>query len=373
MKRLFSLIDRSKTGRGYEKGKKKCDEIKGLKTIVEKSFDRYSELIFDEPPKGFRRNGIIAAYYGNQRLLVRKGIPQKGENRGVIICRYEKGNFCFNERIYALKLINESENNYLSLLGILLSSFARYYFFHTVSGWGSWHDGISLEDELLQLPVPSNIFSDKAEKIISTTKALCYTRNISKTKRDELEEKLDENIFDMYEFTNQQRKIISDCCKVTIPFFYDPSNSIGTKSVIEKENTQWITDYAKSFSEYWQPYLDNDETLRADLCTDLLENLIAIEFYIAEINDNWDLTPKDKPWQSILSQINEGLTTPYETPKIFLEGIVQVIADKSFIIIKRNEKRFWTKSLAYEDAESIMTKRILISNTKTGSTYNAKR
>jgi tRNA1(Val) A37 N6-methylase TrmN6 len=169
MKRLIFFVDRSKTGRGYENGEKECNEIKVLKTIVGKSFNRYSELVFDEPPKGFRRNGIIDAYYGNQRLLIRKGISQKGENKGLIICRYEKGNFCFNERIYAVKLLDESENNYFSLLGILPSSFARYYFFHTVSGWGSWHDGISLEEELLQFPIPNSIFSKKAEIRISIT------------------------------------------------------------------------------------------------------------------------------------------------------------------------------------------------------------
>jgi hypothetical protein len=182
-----------------------------------------------------------------------------------------------------------------------------------------------------------------------------------------LEKKLDKAVFDMYEFTVQQCILISEFCNVTIPFYYEPYSSLGTKPVIEKGNTKWITDYAKSFAKYWQTYLNNDEVLRADLCIDLLGNLIAIEFYIADINDDWDLSPKDKVWQSMLSQINKNLSTQFLTSKVFLEGIIQVITDKSIIIIKRNEKRFWTKSLAYEDAESIMTKRILNSNTKTGS------
>jgi hypothetical protein len=126
--------------------------------------------------------------------------------------------------------------------------------------------------------------------------------------------------------------------------------------------------YAKCFTEYWQPYLGNIYALRADICVALSDNVVAIEFYIADIDDKWDLSPKDKLWQSILPQIKENSTVPSGSSNILLKGIVQVITDKSIIIIKRNEKRFWTKSLAYEDAESVMAKRIIASNTKTKST-----
>jgi hypothetical protein len=368
LKKLSLFVDRKKSGQGYKyvSGKKKYPEISNLKTLDIKHFDRYSKLYFINTPKAFYSSGKENIYYGS-RLLVKRGISQKGEEKGIIICRYEKKDFCFTHSINGIKLINETEDNYLLFLGFLLSSFARYYFFNTTAGWGCWHDEIHLDVELLQLPIPENISGSKASKIILIVKELRKSQNISRDIYKEMEKKLDKAVFEIYGFTDQQCILISEFCNVTIPFFYDPYKSLGTKQVIEGGNIRWITDYAKSFATYWQPYLNNDETLRADLCIDLSGNLIAIEFYIADINDDWDLTPKDKLWQSFLSQINKNLTMPFGSSRIFLEGIVQVITDKSFILIKRNEKRFWTKSLAYEDAESIMTKRILSSNTKTGS------
>jgi len=92
-----------------------------------------------------------------------------------------------------------------------------------------------------------------------------------------------------------------------------------------------------------------------------------LEFYIADFGDDWDLTPKNKLWEKLLSDIAEFSTRPLGTSEILIDGIVHSITNDSIIIIKRNEKRFWTKSLAYEDAESIMTKRILISKIKTGN------
>jgi len=368
LKKLSSFVDRKRSGQGFKhgSGKNKCSEIAKLPFLDTDNFTRYSKLKFGISPKGVYFPGKMDIYYG-PRLLVKRGIRQTGEEKHIISCRFEKKDFCFKSSIDGIKLLYESENNYLLFCGILLSSFTKYYLFNTTAGWGCWHDDIHYDIELLQLPIPENIYGYKASKVVSIVKVLRKPQNLSDHEYKELEKKLDKAVFDMYEFTEQQCILISEFCNVTIPYFYDPYNSLGTKPVIEKGNTKWITDYAKSFTKYWQQYLNNDETLRADLCIDLLGNLIAIEFYIADINDDWDLSPKDKLWKSFLSQINENLKMPFGTSKIFLEGILQVITDKSIIIIKRNEKRFWTKSLAYEDAESIMTKRILISNTRTGS------
>jgi len=366
LKKFSSFVNLDKAGKGYIHlpGKKKNPKISKLKSVDLNTFDRYNNLSLIDSPKGFHRFGIVDVYYG-PRLLVKRGISQKGEEKGVIICRYEKRDFCFSNAIHGIKLLNTKEDNYLIFLGILLSSFARYYFFNTTAGWGCWHDEVRLEAELFQFPIPNNISGKKAEKVISIVKELRKLKNKSFNECKKMEEKLDKAVFDMYEFTDQQCNLIYDCCKVTIPFFYDPYNSLGNERVVANGNTKWIADYAKCFAEYWQSYLNNDEALRAELCVALSDNVIAIEFFIADIDDDWDLSPKDKLWQTILTQIEKKLTTPLGTSKILLEGIVQIVTDKSFIIIKRNEKRFWTKSLAYEDAESVMTKRILETRIKT--------
>jgi type I restriction-modification system DNA methylase subunit len=368
LERFKSFVDRRRSGQGYKKGagENKCPEISRLKYLNADYLSRYSNLKFDISPKRVYFPGKMDVYYGS-RLLIKRGISQEGEDQRTITCRYEKRDFCFTSAIHGIKLLNESVDNYLLFLGILLSSFARYYFFNTTSGWGCWHDDIHLDVELLQLPIPNIDSSKKTEKVISIVKELRKSKNIFAYENKKLEEKLDKAVFDLYEFTDLQCNLIIDFCNVTIPFFYDSYNSIGSKKVIVNGNTKWITDYAKCFAEYWQSYLDKDEALKADLCIALSDNIIAIEFFIADIEDNWDLSPKDKLWGSILSQIGENMAIPFGSSKILLEGIVQIITDKSIIIIKRNEKRFWTKSLAYEDAESVMTKRIIGSNTKTRS------
>ena len=363
--KITTVVNRKMSGQGYIPGKNKNRKISNMKTLNFKKVGRYSNLSFIDTPMGFYRFGKFDAYFG-KRILINRGILEKGYDKGIIISRYEKKDFCFPSTVGVIKLINDRDDFYFLFLGIFLSSFARYYFFNTSAGWGLWHDEIRF-NELLQLPIPDDINEKKAKKIISIVKELRKLKDVFSQENKKLEKTLDKAVFDLYEFSNLEITLINDFCRVTLPFFYDPYNSLGCKLVIEKGSTKWITDYAKCFSEYWQPYLADDEALRADLCVAVSNNIIAIEFYIADFVDDWDLTPQEKLWRNILSKIEEKLTVPFGSLNIFVDGIVQVDLDKSIIIIKRNEKRFWTKSLAYEDAESIMAKRIIESNTKTGS------
>jgi len=54
------------------------------------------------------------------------------------------------------------------------------------------------------------------------------------------------------------------------------------------------------------------------------------------------------------------------TSQIILDGVVHAISNDAIIIIKRNEKRFWTRSLAREDATSTLCKRMLETMSRDG-------
>ena len=170
---------------------------------------------------------------------------------------------------------------------------------------------------------------------------------------------LDEAVFDLYGFTEEQRDLIRDCCEVTLPFFYQPYNSVGVMPAIEDGDTSWIQNYAEIFSRRWKPYLNDDEVMRADVHIGASGNMLAFEFYPADIGDKWDLFPKDKSWNYILEEIGKALPRPMGTSQIVLDGVVHAVSDDSIIIIKRNEKRFWTRSLAREDASSVLCKRMV--------------
>lgn len=374
MGKLVDNIDREQSGRGYTKSPAefKYPEVSCLASLNIKSFDRYSELRFEPSPEKFHRAGIKNVYHGH-RLLVQRGISERSATKGAIVSRFETNDFCFTNAINGLKLIHESEKKYLLILGILWSSFSRYFYFNISADWGLWHHEIRLNDEILQLPIPNDLDGKHANKVVAIAQKL---RNYHPQLRDILnqdgatkqaidanrckwEAELDEAVFDLYDLTDEQRDLIRDCCEVTLPFFYQPYNSIGVLPAVKDNSDAWMLNYAERFAHRWQPYLNDGEVLRADLHIGASGNMVAMEFYPADTGDKWNLKPKNDSWSHILEEIGKALPRPMGTSQILLDGIVHVITDNSIIVIKRNEKRFWTRSLAYEDADSTLAKRMM--------------
>lgn len=334
-----------------------------------KTFSRYDRVELEECPPMVEHRGQSPSCYTGNRIIIGEGISQKNKTFGKMIARYETSEYAFNHSFHVLKLQEDDEWQYKVLLGCLWSSFARYYFFLTTANWGVWNDKV-LVNERLSFPVKLNTRNRASNKIISIVDALRgyhpATEDISsiskiprrkiEIQRSKWEAELDEAVFDLYELTEEQRDLIRDCCEVTLPFFYQPFNSVGVTPVIDNNDTSWIQNYAQIFANRWKPYLNDDEIMRADVHIGASGNMLALEFYPSDNGDDWDLVPKESFWSEVLEEIGKALPVKMGTSQIVLDGIVHVVSDNAIIVIKRNEKRFWTRSLAREDAETTLFK-----------------
>ena len=380
-KRLGQFADREKCGRGYEivSKPKSAGALQSFESLVVGSFSRYDSLEFSTPPQKVYRLGNLNIYDGN-RLLVQRGIQEKATDKGRIIARWEAGPFCFTNALFGIKLESPQEWKYKTILGILWSSAARYFFFMTSSNWGLWHHDIHLKDELLQLPVVLDETNPATKKVIAAVDKL---RNYQPRERDilspggipgeaieakrcEWEAELDEAVFELYGFDEEQKDLVRDFCDVTLPFFYKPFDSKGVMPAVENNGLDWIEKYVHIFCRRWNVYLGDAEEMRAEVHTGAHGNMVAVEFFPADKDDPWNLLPQQDSWQYILEQIGEALPQPMGTSQILLDGLVHIVTDRGIIIIKRNERRFWTRSLAREDADAALCKRMTDTGKKEG-------
>ncbi len=380
-RRLVQYSAREVSGQGFQiasKGKD-ADDLQSFRNLVISTFSRYDSLSFSDPPKKVYRLGVMGTYSG-KRFLVKRGIDEKTTDKGRIIARYEAETFCFTNAINGIKLESPDEWKYKTILGILWSSVARYFFFMTSSNWGLWHHEIHLDDELLQLPVILDRSNQATKRVIAIVDEL---RNYHPQKRDILhpngpfeeaieaqrrkwEKKLDEAVFELYELNDEQKDLIRDFCEVTLPFFYRPFDSLGSMQAVKRSDLSWIENYIHNFCLRWNAYLGSDEEMRGEVHVGAHDNMLAVEFYVADKGDSYDLKVKDNSWSSVLDQIGEVLPQPMGVSKIILDGFVHVVSDSGIILIKRNEKRFWTRSLAREDAEATICKRMVDTMPKEG-------
>lgn len=372
-KKLIEYADRKKCGRGFEIVSMKSDAsiLKSLKSLIIDSFSNYGQLTFTTPPLRVHRFGALDIYSG-PRLLIQRGIEEKSFDKGQIITRYEREPFCFTNAVFGVKLKSPEEWKYKAILGILWSSITRYFFFMTTSNWGLWHHEIHLEDELLQLPVVLDKSNPATRKVITIVDKLrgyqpqkrsvlhpagVPEKEIGK-KRRTWEAELDEAVFTLYGLNEERRDLIRDCCEVTLPFFYKPFDSIGAMAAITDSDLSWIEKYIHVFCRRWNAYLGEDEEMRAEVHVGAHGNMVAVEFFPADKSDPWELNPKVDSWGHILEEISNNLPRPMGTSRIVLDGLVHVVSKNGIIVIKRNEKRFWTRSLAREDADATLCKRM---------------
>ena len=370
---LSALVDSDNTGRGLEVASQTHDasRLQSLQFLEKTSFSRYDGLQFAEPPRRVYRFGCEGIYSG-RRILFQRGIRERDADKGCLVARYVEEPFCFSNAIHGVKLSEDDIQHYKVLVGVLWSSFARYFLFMTSSNWGLWHHEAHL-DELLQLPVVLDDRHPVTKRIIRVVdelrnyqpqvKDLNNPDGVPKAtierKRRNWERQLDEAVFDLYNLTDEQRDLIRDCCDVTLPFLYQPLDSVGAEPVVDKSRGDlvWIEQYAEIFAKRWAPYLPDGQEMRADLHVGAHDNMVAIEFYPADQGDAWDLTPRTD-WQHVLDQLAETLPQPMGTSQIVLDGLVYLVSDDAIIIVKRNLKRLWTRSLAREDANSTLAKRM---------------
>ncbi len=371
--RLEQYVDREESGQGFKVASKDkdADALQSFRNLDIGKFSRYDPLSFSDPPEKVHRLGIIGAYEG-KRLLIKRGIDEKTSDKGRIVARYEDDSFCFTNAINGIKLESHEAWKYKEILGILWSSVARYFFFMTSSNWGLWHHEIHLDDELLQLPVILDRSNPATKRVIAIVDKL---RNYHPKKRDllhphepfeeeieaqrrEWERELDEAVFELYELNDEQKDLIRDFCEVTLPFFYRPFDSLGAMQAVKRSDLSWIENYIHNFCLRWNAYLGSDEEMRGEVHVGAHANMVAVEFYVADKGDPYDLKIKDNGWGSILNQIGKVLPHYMGVSQIILDGFVHVVSDSGIILIKRNEKRFWTRSLAREDADATICERM---------------
>jgi hypothetical protein len=392
---LKELHDPNNSGQGFTTGSAYSAPqwLSEYQNLPIPKFQRYSSIQkdwFTSSPKKVHRIANESLFYG-ERLLIKHGISQASRKKGEIIARLESENFSFTNSVNCIKLHDAEEWKYKIILGTLWSSLSRYYFFLTSSKWGIWHDGI-YKDEYLSLPIIFPKDQGIREKVIDIVEQLQNCNPIKysiehpeektpekiEAQLTELEYQLDEAIFDVYDLTIAERDLIRDMCDVGIEFYYNHINSKAVKPVesYPQQNQGLLNDinknrqtqkglegYLQAFLDIWNRELEPDGEFSWQIIRPQFQGLenpmLAVIFSTQEYGEKPQPVSQSeqKQWIEIIDQLarqENGLLVPYNSHQIYLDGLVRSVSDTEIIIIKRNERRFWTRSMAREDAEATM-------------------
>ncbi|MCK5617268.1 N-6 DNA methylase, partial [Candidatus Pacearchaeota archaeon] len=353
-------------------------ELQNYEAFPARKLVRYGTLdrsLLCDIPERVHRFGNVKVFEG-YRLLIGRGITEKIEPKGQIIARLASTPFCFNNSINGIRLSDTEIWEGKVLLGIFWSSLARYYYWLTAGSW-IWHNEIHLED-IRQMPVklPENIkLRNHIISIVEQLQSLnCVIdeNNLFDKCLKKLECELDDAIFDLYELNEAERDLIRDMCKYGLDFFYNNVESKAVKPVKTnrpKENFGIIEDiparrnwqkgfegYIKTFLQIWNRELEPGGEFRWQLIRPGRDiPMVALVF--STQNKNEPLAPvkgsNESQWEKVLQKLDKTLLMPV-SKRVYIDGLVRAVSDTDIMIIKRNEKRLWTRSMAREDAEATL-------------------
>ncbi len=394
--RLGSLIDPDGThpgrmGEGFKVTKKERKPIQWLRQFREfptRYFERYGQLPSDQlvhPPREVERARTRDLFEG-RRLLVKRGLTQKEGEDGRIVARLETDPFCFRHSIHCFKLDHVDEDVAKTVLGILWSSVARYYLWMTSGSWGMWHHELRI-DSIKRLPirVPSNRdlrtricrIVDRLRSIDTTAGDMLSAGGMrSKPPGDpevrRLEAELDGAVFDLYEFTAAERDVVGDMCAVGLELFYRGTKSealkpisgladrprVGRRSdLTRKRSTQRGLDgYLDAFLEIWDAELGPGGQLRWRIIlpsdpSPMLAVVFSTEYTDSPLPAAAD--SDDAAWSKLLHKMVQPSSHMFGSTRIYIDGMARIVRENDIAIIKRNERRLWTRTAAREDAEAI--------------------
>jgi len=377
------------TGVGYVKGKKgqqPSDWLLEYSELKAQHLSRYGELPSDlaTPPPMVRRKGKREIYDG-LRLLMTRG---RGANQGELDMRLTDVPLCFTHSIIGCRLIGFSKDEAQTILGCYWSSLAKYFLWLTSGSWGMWHDE-TLVGAFSSFPLPE-LNNQHARRQI--TRVVQELQDVEAPSADaplecellhkikQLENELNEAVFDLYELNEADRDLVRDMCRYGLDFFYKRSESMAVAPVELPSHRQGrerdlpvypaegLPGYLQVFLSHWNADLEPD----VELAWEVIEgparsSVLAVLFSTTERGQNpisvRDSSPQS--WQDVLTRINNRALVPIGTRKaIYTDTFVRAVSEHEILIVKRNETRHWTRSKAREDADATINRAMQLADRK---------
>jgi hypothetical protein len=305
--------------------------------------------------KDVRRLGFEEAFT-SPRILIPRGV-KTSQTR--LQASYTEQNLTFLSIIQAIKVPNGEEKTAKLLTALLNSRVAVWFAFHGTASFGSDRPEVQ-QAELLRLPfprvddLPEPKRAQKAAKILVKIidNLLSEGENllISDDYEQEILSKIDLLAYDYFCLSEDEVAIIEDTVEYIIPAMQPHEGASPDLWSLAQSNERKV--YAKTLSTSLRDWLNEGWTVNALFeagNTDLgiLRLSLAPEEEACPYEEHTDKTLGDV-LQKLWKHIHNPLTGNFQLLPDF-----RVFIDSNLYLVKPKQRRFWLRSTALADADTI--------------------
>lgn len=276
---------------------------------------------------------------------------KQGQHNGEIACSLFKEKVYFTTTAFALN--GGSEEDKKILTAYLNSRLAKYVLFLTTSSWGVEREQVFL-NEILELPSPFEVLSDESRKrIIGWFDELYNLSNeatCDEIRIQNIEDSVEEEFEKAFGMTEKDSVYVKDTLDYNFGLFQKKLKAVGYNRVLLKESENYaillintlstlmkVTGIKASAKIYEENYNDPLQLILLQLKSD---NLTIEKGDVSE-------------FRTTLKRIDSYLTSRH-SDSVYLRKTLRYYDGNLVYIIRPNQKRFWSKMQAYDDAAAIV-------------------
>ncbi len=233
------------------------------------------------------------------------------------------------------------QSQYLSTL--FNSSLAAYVFFLTSTRFGI-DKQIAMPNDILRMPVKTPSGKEECRHLLKE-----FTARVKHSDNDDFDS-LDQAVFDYFEIDEWDQEYIADVVTYDLDFVRRGSKSNAAKPA----DVEHVKQYASSLVEALRADIDSSDVfINCDVLTGLIE--------VAAVVIQFDQKRNRRIGTKAADQFNEGgrlaelLHAPL-TSTAKLRRSLHVYDGDCCIIVKHNQRRFWSRARAQDDADSVVAK-----------------
>lgn len=296
----------------------------------------------------FRRLGKIEAYDA-PHVLINEGIQKNRFKKNRLTISYLDYDCSYYKGIVGI-VSKEKDQHKLKLIAAFLnSSFLRYFAFITTSTWGIERDVVKHKELFFAPALLSNLTKETQEEIILLfDRALTYIKELEYHRITSIEDLID-SLF-LKKLTSKENIIVNDTL-MNLDLFEKGHESILFNRTLKPENQA----YAEMLCSELNTFLSQSKT---KVCATIYDvglrdplNMVVLHFGNEEkAVEEKDLLSLSKSLRTIDHYMFQKMSD-----SIYIQKQVKYFNNDTVYLIKPNQKRFWTRSLAIDDATSLIS------------------
>lgn len=325
--------------RYYTPRDQSCDIKKLLKDrkTIKKNLEYYKVNSIDEIKSlnVFRRIGAKGVYCGPM-LLVKEGLSNKKICASIV-----KEPTVFNSSVLGIK----SDLEDLRLLSSLINSKVATYYLLMISGsWGMERERTK-PNEIYTVPLLIDEVGTK--EIASIHSQIEQLNEFESQKMNDLELKLEQIIQRSYNLSDEDISLISDFIDYSTDLFYKQEDSMAIAPILDSNL------YLSVLCREIQAFLEGQNLFVNGTTYTVQRHSPLAMVKISFGKDNLEIVQSKLDVQNELKELDKRLWDKKEGGIYFRKKLNYYDGDNIYII-RPNQRRFWTQSMAMQDASDLI-------------------